>query len=401
MAEAYSIRPASAADIEFLTDVTVEATRAQGRLPADFEEGGWRAGFAEWHRNDLLEDESSSLSVIELDGRPVGRLRVRRTPEVVELCGIQLHPSVQNRGIGTSIIVGLQAEAAARDVPLDLGVEQNNPNARRLYDRLGFTKIGEDGAEDKMQWSKDAQQNQLWNAEVARRYDTPGTGMFADDVLSPTVDRLAELAGDGRALELAIGTGRVAIPLAERGVPVIGIELSTAMVDQLRTKVDEDTIPVVAGDMSAVRAPGEFSLVYLVFNTISNLLTQEEQIACFRNAARHLTPGGHFVIELWVPELRRLPPGTPATVGVSEPGYILLDTYDVLNQHVVSHHFHFNEGTQAELFRTPHRYIWPAELDLMAQLAGFTLESRHADWSATPFTADSPSHVSVYRLARD
>jgi SAM-dependent methyltransferase len=170
------------------------------------------------------------------------------------------------------------------------------------------------------------------------------------------------------------------------------------MLAELRTKADETAIPVVVGDMSVVRAAGEFSLVYLVFNTIANLLTQEQQVACFRNAARHLSPGGRFVIELWVPELRRLPPGTPATVGVAEPGYILLDTYDVLNQHVVSHHFHFGEGTQAELGRTPHRYIWPAELDLMAQLAGFTLESRHADWTGTPFTADSPSHISVYRL---
>jgi SAM-dependent methyltransferase len=208
---------------------------------------------------------------------------------------------------------------------------------------------------------------------------------------------LAALTGDGRALEFAIGTGRVAVPLSER-VPVTGIELSTAMIDQLRTKVDEETIPVVIGDMATTQVPGEFSLVYLVFNTISNLLTQEEQVECFRNAARHLSPGGAFVIELWVPELRRLPPGLPATVGVADPGYILLDTYDVLHQHVVSHHFHFGEGTEARLARTPHRYIWPAELDLMAQLAGFTLESRHADWSGTEFTADSPSHVSTYRL---
>ncbi|MGW7683638.1 class I SAM-dependent methyltransferase [Kribbella sp. NPDC054772] len=212
------------------------------------------------------------------------------------------------------------------------------------------------------------------------------------------MDRLTELAGGGRALELAIGTGRVAVPLSERGVPVSGIELSTAMLDQLRTKADAETIPVVVGDMSTARAPGEFTLVYLVFNTISNLLTQSEQVACFRNAARHLSPGGRFVIELWVPELRRLPPGIPATVGIADPGYILLDTYDVLQQHVVSHHFHFGEGTEAQLDRTPHRYIWPAELDLMAQLAGFTRESRHADWSGSPFTADSPSHVTTYRL---
>ena len=241
-------------------------------------------------------------------------------------------------------------------------------------------------------------QEEIWDADAAHRYDTPGTGMFAPEVLGPTVERLAELAGDGRALELAIGTGRVAAPLAERGVPVAGIELSRPMVDQLRTKTDEQTIPVVIGDMASARAPGEYSLVYLVFNTISNLQTQAEQVACFRNAARHLSPGGRFVIELWVPELRRLPPGQPATVGQVQPGYVLLDTYDVLQQQVVSHHFHFGVGTQAQLFRSPHRYIWPAELDLMAQLAGFELESRHADWSGSEFSAESGSHVSVYRL---
>ncbi|MFI5697431.1 GNAT family N-acetyltransferase [Kribbella sp. NPDC051586] len=392
--EPYRIRPAGPDDVAFLADVSLTATRTQGRLPADFDEAAWRTGFEEWSR-DSIDDPTTELNVIELDGRRVGRLRISRTPEAVELNGVQIHPDAQNRGIGTAIITALQSEATARDVPLQLHVERDNPNARRLYDRLGFVKTGEDGAEDVMQWTKGTQ---LWNAEVARRYDTPGTGMFAPDVLGPTVDRLAELAGGGRALEFAIGTGRVAVPLSERGVPVSGIELSVAMIAELRTKAGETAIPVVTGDMSAARAAGEFSLVYLVFNTISNLLTQEEQVACFRNAARHLSPGGRFVIELWVPELRRLPPGTPATVGIAEPGYILLDTYDVLNQHVVSHHFHLGEGTQAELGRTPHRYIWPAELDLMAQLAGFTLESRHADWTGAAFTADSPSHISVYRL---
>jgi SAM-dependent methyltransferase len=241
-------------------------------------------------------------------------------------------------------------------------------------------------------------EDEIWDVDAAQRYDTPGTGMFAPEVLGPTVDRLAVLAGDGRALELAIGTGRVAVPLAGRGVPVTGIELSGPMVDRLRTKADEESIPVVVGDMATARAPGEYTLVYLVFNTISNLLTQAEQVACFRNAARHLSPGGRFVIELWVPELRTLPPGQQATVWQSEPGYIGLDTYDVLHQQVVSHHFHFGGGRQAQLFRSPHRYIWPAELDLMAQLAGFELENRHADWAGAEFTAESRSHVSVYRL---
>ena len=243
-------------------------------------------------------------------------------------------------------------------------------------------------------------QEDTWDAETAQNYDTPGTGMFAPEVLSPTVDRLAELAGNGRVLEFAIGTGRVAIPLSERGVRVTGIELSTPMIDQLRTKVDEATIPVIQGDMATATAPGEFDLVYLVFNAISNLLTQAEQVACFRNAARHLTPGGRFVIELWVPDLRRLPPGQQASVWQIEPGYIGFDAYDVVGQQVISHHVRFGEGRAAHLFRSPHRYIWPAELDLMGQLAGFVLESRNADWQGAEFTADSRSHVSVYRLGR-
>ena len=242
------------------------------------------------------------------------------------------------------------------------------------------------------------QQEEIWDADAAQSYDTPGTGMFAPETLGPAVDRLAELAGDGPALEFAVGTGRVAIPLAGRGVRVTGIELSRPMIDQLRTKADEATIPVVAGDMATTVVPGRFTLVYLVYNTISNLLDQAAQVACFRNAARHLGPGGRFVVELWVPELRSLPPGRQATVFHAEPGYIGLDTYDVLHQRVVSHHFRFGEGKQARLFRSPHRYIWPSELDLMAQLAGFELESRHADWTGAEFTAESRSHVSVYRL---
>ena len=241
-------------------------------------------------------------------------------------------------------------------------------------------------------------QEEIWDVDAAQRYDTPGAGMFAPDVLGPTIERLAALAGDGRALEFAIGTGRVAIPLAEHGIPVTGIELSPPMIEQLRAKAGGAAIPVIVGDMATASAPGEYTLVYLVYNTISNLLTQADQVACFRNAARHLTPGGRFVIELWVPELRKLPPGQQATVWHCEPGHIGLDTYDVLRQRVVSHHFRFGDGRQAELFRSPHRYIWPAELDLMGQLAGFQLETRHADWAGTEFTAESRSHVSVYRI---
>jgi SAM-dependent methyltransferase len=243
------------------------------------------------------------------------------------------------------------------------------------------------------------QQASTWDHEVAARYDTPGEGMFAPAVLVPTVDRLAALAGAGPMLEFAIGTGRVAVPLAARGVRVAGIELSGPMIEQLRKKADEATIPVVLGDMASADAPpGNYTLVYLVFNTISNLLTQNEQVACFRNAARHLKPGGRFVIELWVPELRRLPPGQQATVWRCEPDYIGLDTYDLLRQHVVSHHVHIDAAGQTTLFRSQHRYVWPSELDLMAQLAGFELEARDEDWSGTKFTAESRSHVSIYRL---
>ncbi len=240
-------------------------------------------------------------------------------------------------------------------------------------------------------------QEEIWDVEVARRYDTPGTGMFAPEVLGPTVDRLVALADGGPVLEFAVGTGRVAVPLAERGVPVTGVELSRPMVDELRAKVDETTVPVVVGDMATTRAPGEYTLVYLVSNTISNLLTQAGQVGCFRNAARHLRPGGRFLVELEVPDLRALPPGRQGTVFAAEPGYLGVDTYDVVRQHLVSHHVRMDDDRRARVFRSPHRYAWPAELDLMAQLAGLELESRHADWTGGEFAAESRSHVSVYR----
>ena len=237
-------------------------------------------------------------------------------------------------------------------------------------------------------------QEEIWDDEAARTYDTPGSGMFAPSVLDPTVSRLAALAGEGRALEFAIGTGRVGIPLSERGVPVTGIELSQPMIDRLLSKAD---LPVLRGDMTTTRAPGTYALVYLVFNTIGNLQTQDEQVECFRNAARHLDPGGRFVIELGVPALRLLPPGQDTHVFAMEPGYVGIDEYDVVSQRLVSHHVRY--GTDAPSSgRGEFRYAWPAELDLMARIAGLTLESRSADWSGTPFTADSTSHVSVYRL---
>jgi SAM-dependent methyltransferase len=243
------------------------------------------------------------------------------------------------------------------------------------------------------------EQAEVWDEHAAAAYDTPGVGMFDAELLRATTDRLAALANGGRALEFAVGTGRVAIPLAKRGVPVVGIELSAPMIARLRAKADDATLPVIQGDMASATAPGAFSLVYLVFNTVSNLLSQADQIACFRNAARHLRPGGRFVVELWVPELRKLTPGQDAVVFKTEPGYLGIDTYDVLRQHVVSHHVTFGDDRRARVFRSPHRYIWPAELDLMGQLAGFELEHRHADWSGAPFTAEARSHISCYRLA--
>ena len=239
-------------------------------------------------------------------------------------------------------------------------------------------------------------QEEIWDAETAQRYDTPGTGMFAPEVLGPTLDRLAELAGDGRALEFAIGTGRVAVPLAQRGVPVTGIELSGPMIEQLRTKADEAVIPVIAGDMATARAPGAYTLVYLVYNTISNLLTQDEQVACFRNAGEHLRPGGRFVVEVMVPQLQRLPPGETAHPFLVSPGRLGFDEYDVVTQRLVSHHYWVTAG-DARALSMPFRYVWPAELDLMARLAGMALEDRWSDWERSPFTAASPSHVSVWR----
>ncbi|GAA4875388.1 class I SAM-dependent DNA methyltransferase [Serinicoccus chungangensis] len=235
----------------------------------------------------------------------------------------------------------------------------------------------------------------VWDAETAAGYDEASAAMFAPAVLDPAVDLLAGLAGSGRALELAIGTGRVGIPLAERGVDVTGIELSAPMVEQLHGKRPD--LPVVVGDMATARAEGEFALVYLVFNTIGNLCTQDEQVACFANAARHLGPGGRFVVEVGVPALRRLPPGQTAVPFDVSEGHVGLDTYDPVTQQATSHHYvRQPDGTYRY---APHhfRYVWPGELDLMARLAGMSLESRWSDWSGEPFTAESESHVSVWR----
>ncbi len=237
----------------------------------------------------------------------------------------------------------------------------------------------------------------VWDEETAATYDEDAGEMFAPEVVEPAVDVLARLAGTGRALELAVGTGRIAIPLLRRGVPVTGIELSTAMVSRLREKVGEAELPVVVGDMATTTVPGTFSLVYLVWNSIANLRTQDEQVECFRNAARHLAPGGRFVVELFVPQLRRLPPGqvaVPFDVSEAHTGF---DTIDVVTQACESHHYTRTADGSIRYGVGRFRYIWPAECDLMARLAGMELESRVEDWVGTPFTATSEKHVSVWR----
>jgi SAM-dependent methyltransferase len=231
---------------------------------------------------------------------------------------------------------------------------------------------------------------------VAARYDENEQAQFERGEIDAAADLLAELAGDGRALEFAIGTGRIALPLAARGVDVAGIELSKAMAARLRAKPGGDAISVAIGDMTATTVDGPFSLVYLVYNTIENITTQDGQVACFRNAAAHLSPGGHFLIEVGVPGLRTLPPGTTHQVFHASDDYWGIDEYDVLNQGLISHHIENDNGTYRRT-SMPFRYAWPAEFDLMAQLAGMTLRDRWAGWRREPFAADSTSHVSVWQ----
>jgi SAM-dependent methyltransferase len=231
---------------------------------------------------------------------------------------------------------------------------------------------------------------------VASSYDEDEAEMFAPDVVGPAVDVLAELAGDGAALEFGIGTGRIALPLSRHGVPVHGIDLSAAMLARLRAKPGAERIGVTQGDFATARIDGSFRLAYLVFNTVMNLTTQEDQVACFRNAAAHLEPGGRFVVEVGVPDLQRLPFGERIRPFTVEGDHLGFDEYDVADQRLVSHHFRF-AGSSVRRESVPFRYVWPAELDLMAQLAGMTLERRWSGWTREPFTADSTSHVSVWR----
>ncbi|MCL4869060.1 MAG: class I SAM-dependent methyltransferase [Anaerolineae bacterium] len=236
-----------------------------------------------------------------------------------------------------------------------------------------------------------------FNEQVAAHYDEDSNAMYRSDLLQPTVDFLAALAGDGAALEFGIGTGRVALPLSARGVPVHGVDISEPMLAQLRRKPGSDQIGITCGDFANTRIPGSFRLVYLVYNTIMNLTTQDEQVACFGNAAAHLEPGGYFVIEVGVPNLRRVPPGERVrafTIGQTRFGF---DEYtDFTNQILYSHHYWTDSG-KLRSSSAPFRWVWPAELDLMARLAGMTLRERWAGWNRDLFTDESDAHVSVWQ----
>ena len=238
----------------------------------------------------------------------------------------------------------------------------------------------------------------IFDAEIAATYDDDLAAMFSPEAVQPAVDVLVELAGDGAALEFASGTGRIALPLAARGVHVHGIELSEAMASEMARKPGASQVPVEIGDMATTRVEGSFSLVFLVFNTITNLLTQDEQVDCFANAAAHLDDGGHFLVETGIPKLQQLHPGARFIPFDVTAAHIGVDEYDVVNQRSTSHHRWTRNGHTTSL-ASDHRWAWPAELDLMARLAGLTLVHRWGDWHRTPFTATSTSHISVWRRA--
>jgi hypothetical protein len=235
-----------------------------------------------------------------------------------------------------------------------------------------------------------------FDARIAKRYEDLWPNLFAPAVIDPAVNFLAELAGAGAGLELGIGTGRIALPLSQRGVRVHGIELSPAMVAQLRTKPEADEIDVTIGDFATARVGATFKLAFLVRNTIMNLTTQDQQVQCFRNVAAHLEPGGCFVVEVEVPALRQLPAGETVRAFAVTPTHLGFDEYvDFAAQISFSHHYWVVDG-QLETFSAPFRYVWPSELDLMARLAGMTLSERWSDWNREPFTSDSRKHVSVW-----
>jgi SAM-dependent methyltransferase len=237
----------------------------------------------------------------------------------------------------------------------------------------------------------------VWFDErIAAGYDATSTDMSDPAVVEPAVDLLAELAGGGAALELGVGTGRIALPLSRRGVPVCGLDLSAPMLEQLRAKPGGDRIDLTVGDCASTKVGATFRVVYLVYNTINNLTTQDEQVACFSNAADHLEPGGCFLIECVVPDLRRVPPGETGRVFHQDRVHLGVDEYEPGGDQVLWSHHYWKVGDRVEAFSMPFRYAWPSELDLMARLAGMRLRDRWSDWHRAPFTFESTSHVSVW-----
>jgi SAM-dependent methyltransferase len=236
----------------------------------------------------------------------------------------------------------------------------------------------------------------VWHEELAAVYDDVYAGQAAPSVVEPIAGVLTELADGGAAVEFAVGTGRIALALSARGVPVTGIELSPHMAARLRAKPGGEAVPVLVGDMTTTTANGPFALVYLVANSIMNVTTQEEQLAVFGNAAAHLGPGGRFVVSVIVPQPGSVPVGGHGRVFALDQDHVGIETFDdPVGQIAWSHHWVTVDG---RLIRhsAPYRYVWPAELDLMARLAGFRRAHRWADWERSPFTAESDRHVTVY-----
>ena len=259
-----------------------------------------------------------------------------------------------------------------------LGEATHSPlRVRRRFERVGV--VPED----------------YFGERVAERYDSSSDELFQPAAIEPVVEFLAVLAGDGNALELGIGTGRIALPLSRRGIRVHGIDLSTAMVAKLRAKPGAEKIDVTIGDFANTTVEGTYSVAYLVFNTIMNLTMQDEQVACFRNVAAHLAPGGCFVIEVGLPQLQRLPPGETVRPFTVSPTRLGFDEYDIAAQGLISHHYAIRDG-ELEVNSIPFRYVWPSELDLMARLAGLTLRERWSGWKREPFTSESTKHISVW-----
>jgi SAM-dependent methyltransferase len=235
----------------------------------------------------------------------------------------------------------------------------------------------------------------VFDRRIASSYEAKWPELFEPAAIDPVVDFLAGVAGDGAALELGIGTGRIALPLARRGVRVHGIDLSPDMVAELRARPGAEAVGVTVGDFATTRVGGRFRLAYLVRNTIMNLTSQDEQVACFQNVAAHLEVGGRFVIEVGVPALRRLPPGETVRAFTVTPAHLGFEEYDVATQIAFSHHWWVTEG-EVETLSAPFRYVWPSELDLMARIAGMRLRERWSGWRREPFTSDSGQHVSVW-----